>query len=95
MKKTNYGKVRYIDSYVDAPENAEYILRQLTDDSSVLEKYVNGDAIAIELATFPFDAYYKETFFDTLVECRKVINCSKIIWVEKPYWWERRSSKYC
>ena len=93
MTTSKYGTVRYVDSYIDAPENAEYILRQLSDGSSVLNRYLNQ--YAIELKLFPFNAYYKENFSDTLVECRKIMNCSKTLWVEKPCWWERRHSKFC
>lgn len=85
MEKTTKGVVRYIDDYTDAPNSAEFIVRQLSDGSVVLEHYFEGDSE--ELKNFPFDSYWKDNFSKTLSECRRIVDCPKIMWVEKPLWY--------
>ena len=92
MANATYGTVRYIDNYTDAPKSAEYIVRRRLDDSVTLEHYSNGNCDVLH--TFPFDAYWKDNFYDTLTKCREMIGCKKTIWVEVPSWlYLQRNSK--
>ena len=84
MKNKTYGTIRWIDDYLYAPENAEYIVRRLSNDV-ILEQY-NYTESSITLAEFPYDAMSEYNYVDTLTQCRKIVGSNKIIWVEKPYW---------
>ena len=39
----NYGKVRYVESYEDAPATAEYIFRKCSDGFGILQRYTEND----------------------------------------------------
>ena len=73
-----------IDSYVDAPSWARYILRELGDGTARLELYEFGTQVV--LSDFPYGALDEMAFDDTLKECRKLVGDSPIIFVETPIW---------
>ena len=90
MKKNNYGTVRYVRRYLDAPKNAMYIVREILSYGVVFEKY-NENGYSEEIAKFPLSVYLvscKDEFYLMLEECRKIIGNGKgkCIWVEKPIW---------
>ena len=89
---TDYGSIRYIEHYLDAPDTAEFILRQLSDGSAVLERY-NRNKESMVIAEFPFDSYWESEFYQTLKKCRELIGSNKRIWVVEPEWWWRRNRK--
>ena len=82
MEKTKVGSIRYIDTYLDAPQNAKYILRKLTDGSVRLQFYTKRWANT--LADFSPEAYREENFHQTLSMCREVVGDNSTIYVEKP-----------
>ena len=80
-----YGTIRWIDYYWEAPIKAEFIVREDESLNIRLEKY-NGFKTSEVLHFFDHCALDKEFFEETLYKCRKIISCNKTIWVEKPMW---------
>ena len=79
----NYGKVRYIESYLDAPASAEYIFRADPDgEYGVLQQYT--DVGQINLYTCLFERLFEDKFKAMLVEVRKHMPADKLLYVEKP-----------
>lgn len=71
----------YVNSYLDAPETARYILRK-QENCWILEEYKNGSNLVLK--EFPVNiGHDKEPFDSALAECAKIIGRSKL-YVEKP-----------
>ena len=68
---SNYGKIQFVDYYCEAPQNARFILRSLSDDSWVLQEYQQNTQR--DLAYFPSSSCYKENFSEILETCRKIV----------------------
>jgi len=81
---SNYGKIQFVDYYCEAPQNARFILRSLSDDSWVLQEYQQNTQR--DLAYFPSSSCYKENFVKILETCRKIVKSARVIWVERPLW---------
>lgn len=75
--------VTYIDSYVDAPENARYILRQMYDGSWRLEHYSKDGESVLDYKEFPNTSWVEE-FHKMLQKCRHLAGPSTTLWVERP-----------
>ena len=73
----------FFDHYRDLPDDAEYVLRELSDCSVVLEEHPKGYKYQLLLKTFPVGAFSDDKFDDTLKACRKIINNSTL-YVQKP-----------
>lgn len=81
MKKIN--NVTYVNSYVDAPEGARYILRQMYDGSWKLEHYSRDGENVLDSKEFP-EVSWVEKFHQMLKKCRHLAGPSTILWVERP-----------
>lgn len=79
----NYGNVRYVDSYADAPAKAEYIFRKLWDGSGLLQRYANNTMYDLYKCSW-WNDNSKEDFKAILVEVRKHMPEDKLLYVEKP-----------
>ncbi len=75
-------KIRFVDSYEDAPDNARYILRYQIDGSWLLQEY--QDEVQSDLGEFR-DVVH-EKFHTILEECLKLMDTNFTLWVEKPAW---------
>ena len=84
MAGPEYGKIRWIDDYIDAPASAEFILRRMSYCIR-FERY-EGSKKSFTLWEFPLRALNKKHYKDTLTLCRQMIDSHKTIWVEKPFW---------
>lgn len=78
----NYGKVRYVESYEDAPAGAEYIFRKCSDGFGILQRYTKNDHI--DLYRCWFEENEKDNFQAMLVEVRKHMPANKLLYVQKP-----------
>ena len=76
-----YGRIRMVDSYVDAPKCA-YIIREMGDFTVRLEHY-DSDQMDI-LKEYPTGSFDHKCFEKTLVDARKLMGCNKTLWVERP-----------
>lgn len=74
-----YGRIRWIDSYEDAPSDA-YILREMGDLTVRLEHYSQQNMEI--LSEFPRGAF--GNLESTLIESRKIMGNKRTIWVERP-----------
>ena len=82
MAKVPYGRIIRVDSYVDAPESAEFILRFTGSMEWRFERYQGYDS-SVTLKNFQFNAMDKEHRVSTLMECRKLAQSRKAIYVER------------
>ena len=79
----DYGRIRYVESYMDAPQIAQFIIRERFGEV-VFERY--SDDI-YTLAVFPNHVFcFKKDFEEMLTKCRKLISSSQTIWCECPIW---------
>ena len=78
-----YGRVRWINSYEEAPEDA-YVVRELFDSSVRLEHYANNCCEV--LRDFPCFSFSEVNFKDTLTRCRTIMGNRRTLWVEVPFW---------
>ena len=82
-KSTNYGRIKYVKSYIDAPSSARYILRKMEGGEYLFEEYLNNNTTSIILKEFD-EILSPEKLKEVLIECRQIIVPSRaIIWVEK------------
>ncbi len=82
MKKIK--KVKYVDSYVDAPKNAQYILRQTCGDMEwELEKYSEDGEYILNETVISYDSTLSEIFHAMLQKSRALIPDKATLWVEK------------
>ena len=71
----------YVNSYLDAPKTARYILRK-QENCWILEEYKNGSNMVLK--EFPANiGHDKEPFDSALAECAKIV-CHSIQYVEEP-----------
>ena len=71
----------YVNSYLDAPKTARYILRK-QENCWILEEYRNGSNMVLK--EFPANiGHDKEPFASALAECAKIVGHS-ILYVEEP-----------
>lgn len=78
----NYGKVRYVESYEDAPATAEYIFRKCSDGFGILQRYTENDQL--DLYRCWFEENEKDDFQAMLVEVRSHMPADKLLYVQKP-----------
>lgn len=77
-----YGRIRNIESFEDAPEEA-YIIREMGDLTVRLEYYWKPNGMTL-LHEFPQGSFFEWNFEKTLIEARKIMKNKKILWVERP-----------
>lgn len=86
--KQKIGKIRFVESYEDAPKNS-FVIRQMEDKTVRLEHYsligCNKEVQEI-LHDFPAYSFYRENFKNTLIEARKLVGSNKCIYVVVPVW---------
>lgn len=79
------GAIRYFNSIEEIPPTAKYTL-EFYSDGIRLQEY-DGLKDSKILAVFEEETFdYKESFYEVLETCRKMINCKSVIWVEYPNW---------
>lgn len=93
MKKI--AKVKYVDSYVDAPKNAQYILRRTCGNLEwVLEEYSKNGEYLLNETFISYDAYkLPEDFHEMLQKSRALMPDKATLWVEKPRLYEGNLDK--
>lgn len=80
-----YGNVYFVRNYVEAPEYAKYIIRELNSGEIILEEYDRLKTSTI-LHSFGNNALLRNSIQKTLEDARAIINCDNTIYVEKPFW---------
>lgn len=83
MKK--YGRIRWVTSHEEFPENAKYLVCYVAGDGFHFEVYETPEVFWI-IKIVPTSALNKLNYEKTLTEFRKLINCNTTIWVEMPKW---------
>lgn len=79
------GRIRYFDSIDEIPPTAKYTL-EFYSDGIRFQEY-DGLKDSKVLAIFEDETFdYKESFYEVLETCRKMIRCNAVIWVEYPNW---------
>lgn len=75
-----YGRIRFVSFYTDAPSSAKYILRKLEGGEYIFEEYIGKTSLTL----MEFEIDTEEELKESLRACRKIITPSKeTIWVEK------------
>ncbi len=92
MKKIK--KVKYVDSYVDAPKNAQYILRRTCGDAEwELEEYSEDGEYTLNETFISYDSTLPEDFHAMLQKSRALMPDKATLWVEKPRLYEGYSDE--
>lgn len=95
MKKfEKIKKVKYVDSYVDAPKNAQYILRRTCGDMEwELEEYSEDGEYTLNETFISHDSTLPEDFHAMLQKARALMPDKATLWVEKPRLYEGYSDE--
>ena len=82
MANFPYGRIIWVENYTEPPESAEFIMRFTDSGEWRFEKY-QGYESSVTLKNFPLNAMDEENRLSTLMECRKLAQSRKVIYVER------------
>lgn len=80
---TSIEKIKFIESYTQAPISARYILRRLSGEW-ILEHYSKKAETVTEQTDLGSSVIFPEEFHALLLKCRTLIPATATLWVEEP-----------